>query len=51
MNIVNFTNGTVEYIKCLKMEIDCFIRQRVTDGKVVKDTGFYSVGGIRFLFF
>ena len=30
MNIVNYTNGTGEYIKCLKMETDCFIRQRVT---------------------
>jgi hypothetical protein len=33
MKILNFTNGTGEYIKCLKMEIDCFIRQRGTVGK------------------
>jgi hypothetical protein len=33
LNVVNFTNGTGEYIKCLKMEIDCFIRQMGIDGK------------------
>jgi hypothetical protein len=33
MNRLSFTNGTGEYIKCLKTEIDCFIRQRGTYGK------------------
>jgi hypothetical protein len=32
MIIVNFTNGTGEFIKYLKMDIDRFIMQRVTDG-------------------